>query len=41
MTDGERLIVYDESATTTSGTGNRGTFDFTATFEVPRPGSAP
>ena len=38
VTDGEGLIVYDESATATSGTGTRGTFDLTATFEVPRPG---
>jgi len=38
VTDGEGLIVYDEPATATSGTGTRGTFDLTATFEVPRPG---
>jgi germination protein M len=38
VTDGEGLIVYDEPAMATSGTGTRGTFDETATFEVPRPG---
>jgi len=38
VTDGEGLIVYDQPATATSGTGTRGTFDITATFEVPRPG---
>lgn len=38
VTDGEGLIVYDEPAMATSGTGTRGTFDITATFEVPRPG---
>ena len=38
VTDGEGLIVYDQPATATSGTGARGTFDITATFEVPRPG---
>lgn len=38
VTDGEGLIVYDEPATATSGSGTRGTFDLTATFEVPRPG---
>jgi len=38
VTDGEGLIVYDEPAMATSGTGTRGTFDVTATFDVPRPG---
>jgi hypothetical protein len=38
VTDGEGLIVYDEPAMASSGTGTRGTFDVTATFEVPRPG---
>ena len=38
VTDGEGLIVYDEPQMATSGTGTRGTFDVTATFEVPRPG---
>ncbi len=38
ITDGEGLIVYDEVAMATSGTGTRGTFDVTARFEVPRPG---
>jgi hypothetical protein len=36
--DGDGLIVYDEPAMATSGTGTRGTFDVTATFEVPRAG---
>jgi hypothetical protein len=38
VTDGEGLIVYDEPAMATSGSGTRGMFDITATFEVPRPG---
>ncbi len=38
VTDGEGLIVYDEPAMATSGTGTRGTFDITATFDVPREG---
>lgn len=38
VTDGEGLIVYDEPAMATSGTGTRGTFDVTVSFEVPRPG---
>ena len=38
VTDGEGLIVYDEPAMATSGSGTRGTFDVTADFEVPRPG---
>lgn len=38
VTDGDGLIVYDEPAMATSGTGTRGTFDITATFEVPRAG---
>lgn len=38
VTDGEGLIVYDEPAMATSGTGTRGTFDVTANFEVPRAG---
>lgn len=38
VTDGEGLIVYDEPAMATSGTGTRGTFDVSASFEVPRPG---
>jgi hypothetical protein len=38
VTDGEGLIVYDHAEMATSGTGTRGTFDVTATFEVPRPG---
>lgn len=38
VTDGDGLIVYDEPAMATSGTGTRGTFDVTATFEVPREG---
>jgi hypothetical protein len=36
--DGDGLIVYDEPVMATSGTGTRGTFDVTATFEVPRAG---
>ena len=36
--DGEGLIVYEEPAMATSGTGTRGTFDVTATFDVPREG---
>jgi hypothetical protein len=39
VTDGEGLVVYDEPAMATSGTGTRGTFDITATFPIPRPGS--
>jgi hypothetical protein len=38
VVDGDGLIVYDEPAMATSGTGTRGTFDITATFEVPREG---
>ena len=38
VVDGEGLIVYDEPAMATSGTGTRGTFDVTASFEVPRSG---
>ena len=38
VTDAEGLIVYGEPAMATSGSGTRGTFDVTATFEVPRPG---
>lgn len=38
VTDGEGLIVYDKAEMATSGTGTRGTFDVTATFDVPRPG---
>jgi hypothetical protein len=38
VVDGEGLIVYDEPVMATSGTGTRGTFDVTATFEVPRAG---
>ena len=38
VTDGDGLIVFDEPAMATSGTGTRGTFDVTATFEVPRAG---
>ena len=38
VVDGEGLIVYDEPAMATSGSGTRGTFDVTATFEVPRAG---
>jgi hypothetical protein len=38
VVDGEGLIVYDEPAMATSGTGTRGTFDITATFEVPSEG---
>ena len=38
VTDGDGLIVYDEPEMATSGTGTRGTFDVTATFEVPRAG---
>jgi hypothetical protein len=38
VTDGEGLIVYDQPAKATSGTGTRGTFDITAAFEVVRPG---
>lgn len=38
VVDGEGLIVYDEPAMATSGTGTRGTFDVTADFEVLRPG---
>lgn len=38
ITDGEGLIVYDEPAMATSGTGTRGTFDVTATLDDPRPG---
>jgi germination protein M len=39
VTDGEGLIVYDEPQMATSGTGTRGTFEVTATFEVPRAGA--
>jgi len=39
VTDGEGLIVYDESVQATSGSGTRGDFDVTATFEVSRPGA--
>lgn len=38
VTDGDGLIVYDESAMATSGTGTRGTFDVTARFDVPTAG---
>lgn len=38
VVDGEGLIVYDEFAMATSGTGTRGTFDETVEFEVPRAG---
>jgi germination protein M len=38
VVDGEGLIVYDEPVMATSGSGTRGTFDVTATFEVPRAG---
>lgn len=38
VTDGEGLIVYDQPAMATSGTGTRGTFDVSVAFEVPRPG---
>jgi hypothetical protein len=38
VTDGEGLIVHDEAKMATSGTGTRGTFDVTATFDVPRAG---
>jgi hypothetical protein len=38
VVDGEGLIVFDEPVTATSGTGTRGTFDETATFDVPRAG---
>jgi hypothetical protein len=38
VTDGDGLIVYDDFHMATSGTGTRGTFDVTATFEVPRAG---
>ena len=39
VVDAEGLIVFDEGAMATSGTGTRGTFDVTATFEVSRPGT--
>jgi hypothetical protein len=39
VTDGDGLIVYDQPQMATSGTGTRGTFDVTATFEVPRAGA--
>jgi hypothetical protein len=39
VVDAEGLIVYDHFVTATSGTGTRGTFDTTATFEVPNPGN--
>ena len=38
VTDGDGLEVYAEPAKATSGTGTRGTFDETVTFEVPTPG---
>jgi Immunoglobulin-like domain of bacterial spore germination/Sporulation and spore germination len=38
VTDGDGLIVYDDHTTATSGSGTRGTFDLTATFDVPQPG---
>lgn len=38
VTDGDGLIVYERPAMATSGTGTRGTFDVTATFDVPRAG---
>jgi hypothetical protein len=38
VTDGEGEIVFEEVVTATSGSGTRGTFDLTATFEVPRAG---
>jgi germination protein M len=38
VTDGEGLIVYDEPQMATSGTGTRGTFEVTASFDVPRAG---
>ena len=38
VVDGAGAIVYDEHQMATSGTGTRGTFDVTATFEVTRPG---
>ncbi len=38
VTDGDGLIVYDEPAMATSGSGTRGTFDVTATFDMPRSG---
>jgi germination protein M len=39
VTDGEGLIVYDQPQMASSGTGTRGTFDVTATFEVSRAGA--
>lgn len=38
VVDGDGLIVYDDFAMATSGTGTRGTFDVTVTFEVPTAG---
>ena len=38
VTDGDGLEVYDQPAMATSGTGTRGTFDETVSFDVPKPG---
>lgn len=38
VVDGDGLIAYDQPAMASSGSGTRGTFDITATFEVPRAG---
>lgn len=38
VTDGEGLIVDEGFTTATAGSGTWGTFSFTTTFEVPRPG---
>ena len=38
ITDWDGRIVYDEVVTATSGTGTRGTFDVTASFDVDRSG---
>lgn len=38
VTDGEGAVVYDHRAMATSGTGTRGTFDITASFERAAPG---
>jgi hypothetical protein len=39
VTDGEGLIVYDQPAVATSPDQTLGTFEVTASFEVPRPGA--
>ena len=40
LVDWDGLIVHEQFATATSGTGTRGTFDVTIPFDVDRPGGA-